>query len=92
MSADGPGVRVEYMVQALLVGRDEPESEASWHDWGHPRTSDEIDGELFQRRLQFLQDKKELAHSDRPQAPTRVLDYRVMRRTVTKSPWVEVTR
>ena len=77
--------RAEYRIEALLVGRDQPESEAKWATWSE---HDDLDSQLARGRLAFLADCKERAHSGRGQAQTRVLDYRVFKRIVTYSDWV----
>lgn len=78
----------EYAIEALIVVREGADVDATWEPWGGPFTS--LDDELCRHRIAWLAERKEHAHSDRPQAPMRVLDYRVLTRTVTTSQWTEV--
>ena len=84
--------RTEYMIEALIVHRDDPEHKATWEPWGHPRRLDSLDGELAQHRLAFLADRKIAAHSDEPQPPMRILDYRILQRTISTSPWTPTSK
>lgn len=78
-------VKTEYMIEALIVPRGKPEDEATWEQWAGP--VDDVDDELFSKRLVFARERVELARSDLPQAPMRMLDFRVLVREIVTTPW-----
>jgi hypothetical protein len=80
--------RTEYQMEALLVGLGEPDTAAQWTSWGGVFAS--LDDLLTQSRMTFLHERKEQAHSGGPQAETRVLDYRLLKRTVVTTEWEKV--
>ena len=80
--------RTEYMLEALVVMRDRPDSDATWDSWGGPY--DSLKDPRVTDRLAFLRKKKALAHSGEPQPELRILDYRVLRREVVTTEWEEV--
>jgi hypothetical protein len=75
--------RTEFAIQALLIERGEDDAHATWEHWMGPVG----EGSLLRTRLAWLAERKAHAHSGRPQAEVRVLDYRLLRRTVVTTDW-----
>ena len=80
--------RTEFLLEGLLVSVYEPDSAARWERWGGPFAC--LEDSLAVSRLAFLREKKAYAHSGEPQPEIRILDYRILKRTVTTTEWEEV--
>jgi hypothetical protein len=78
--------RTEYMIEAL-IGQRGDESGAIWEPWSVPFS--DTDDPFFQSRLDFVRKVTVPVGSD-SDAPYRIYNYRVLKRTITTTEWEEV--